>query len=92
MRQSSLVLCIALMLLAGCKRNQSEPRYCNQDLSGAWVNSTDEAFAYRLNDHGDVVRGKFFHRQPDGGEAAPDPGRATRPRAPAASRRRVRRA
>jgi len=74
MRRSSLLQCVAVMLLAGCKRNQPEPRYCNQDLSGVWVNSTDEAFAYRLNDDGDVVRGKFFRRQPDGGEAAPEPG------------------
>jgi hypothetical protein len=74
MRSSGLLLFVAVMLLGGCKRNQPEPRYCNQDLSGVWLNSTDEAFAYRLNDHGDVVRGKFFHRQPDGGETAPEPG------------------
>ena len=74
MRRSSLLQCVAVMLLAGCKRNQPEPRYCNQDLSGVWVNSTDEAFAYRLNDDGDLVRGKFFRREADGGEAAPEPG------------------
>jgi hypothetical protein len=72
--QSGLLLSVVLPLFAGCKRNQPEARYCNEDLSGVWVNSTDEAFAYRLNDHGDVVRGKFFRREPDGGEAAPEPG------------------
>jgi hypothetical protein len=43
-------------------------------MTGVWTNSSDPAYAYRLTDHGDVVRGKFFHRQPDGGEAAAAPG------------------
>ena len=75
MSRSLLVAFLAATLFAGCKRTvQPEPRYCPQDVSGVWVNSTDTAYAYRLNDHGDVVRGKFFHREPDGGETPPQPG------------------
>jgi len=74
MRRSGALFFLVVAFLAGCKRNQPEPRYCNEDLSGVWVNSSDEAFTYRLNDQGDVVRGKFFRRQPDGGEAALEPG------------------
>jgi hypothetical protein len=73
MRRFELFLSLALGVVPACKRNHV-PRYCDQDLSGIWVNSTDEAFAYRLNDHGNVVRGKFFRRERDGGEAAPEPG------------------
>jgi hypothetical protein len=73
MLRAPLLLFAAAALLAGCKRNQAEPRYCSQDLSGVWVNSSDESFAYRLTDHREVVRGEFFRRQTDGGEAAPDP-------------------
>jgi len=72
MSRSALLLCAAVALSAGCKRAQ--PRYCDQDLSGVWVNSSDPAYAYRLEDHGDSVRGKFFRREADGGEAAPEPG------------------
>ena len=69
------VASLAAASVGGCKRTvQPEPRYCPQDLSGVWVNSTDASYAYRLDDHGDVVRGKFFQRAPDGGEAAPEPG------------------
>jgi hypothetical protein len=75
MSRSPLLPWIAVVLFAACKRTtQPEPRYCNQDLSGVWVNSTDTAYAYRLNDHGDFVRGQFFRRSPDGGEAPPGPG------------------
>ena len=63
-----LIPWLAAAVFAACKRSaQPEPRYCPQDVSGVWVNSSDAAYAYRLNDHGDVVRGKFFHRAPDGG-------------------------
>jgi hypothetical protein len=65
-----LTACFVLVLLAACKRAPSpEPRYCNQDLSGTWVNASDPSYAYRLSDEGDVVRGKFLKRSPDGGEA-----------------------
>jgi len=68
---------LALVVLWACKRapeKPSEPRYCDQDLSGVWLNSSDSSFAYRLTDHGDTVRGKFFRRGADGGEATPPPG------------------
>ena len=67
----ALLVCAAVAL-GGCKR--SAPRFCDQDLSGVWVNASDPAFAYRLEDRGDSVRGKFFHREADGGEAAPEAG------------------
>jgi hypothetical protein len=75
MSRSLLLACLTVALFGGCKRTaQPEPRYCNQDVSGVWVNSSDTAYAYRLNDHGDVVRGKFFRREADGGEAPTEPG------------------
>ena len=72
MSRSTFLVCAAVALSAGCKRTQ--PRYCDQDLSGVWLNSSDPTFAYRLTDHGDTVRGKFFRRDADGGEAAPPAG------------------
>src|SRR5712691_11021092 len=67
-----------LLVYAACRRSpppaQREARYCDQDLSGIWVNASDPSFAYRLTDHGEAVRGNFFRREPDGGEAAPEPG------------------
>jgi hypothetical protein len=75
MARSLLVPCFAFALLAACKpAPKPEPRYCNQDVSGVWINSTDAAYAYTLNDRGDTVQGKFFRREQDGGEAAPEPG------------------
>ena len=38
------------------------------------MNASDPAYAYRLEDDGKSVRGKFFRREADGGEAAPEPG------------------
>jgi hypothetical protein len=73
MIRAALLLFVAT-LLSGCKRNQAEPRYCGQDLSGVWVNSSDESYAYRLTDGREVVRGQFFHRQADGGETPAEPG------------------
>jgi len=75
MARSALLFCAALSIAGACKRAAApQARYCDQDLSGVWVNATDPAYAYRLTDHGDAVRGKFFRREADGGEAAPDPG------------------
>src|SRR5947209_1419420 len=60
----------------GCKKAPAPPpspaRFCDQDLSGLWLNSSDTHLAYRLRDHGDVVRGEFLERQGDGGLKAPD--------------------
>jgi hypothetical protein len=82
-----LALCLAAAATFACKRKQpaaagahtSAPssvaaqRFCPQDLSGVWVNASDNAYGYRLRDHGDVVDGVFFHRAPDGGTLAPEP-------------------
>jgi hypothetical protein len=68
-------LAALLVACAACKRAPPpQPRFCDQDLTGIWVNASDHTFAYRLNDHGDAVRGKFFRLEADGGEAAPEPG------------------
>lgn len=63
----------ALLLLSACKRPAPPPAaFCEQDLSGLWVNSSDKHFAYRLRDHGGVVRGEFLTREDDGGLSKPD--------------------
>jgi hypothetical protein len=59
-----------LLLLSACKR--PPPPFCEQDLTGTWVNSSDKHFAYRLRDHGGVVRGEFMERDDDGGLTTPD--------------------
>jgi hypothetical protein len=63
---------VVLGCLYACKHEKAPAaaRFCNQDLSGVWVNASDTHFAYRLTDKGDNVRGKFFSREDDGGEAA----------------------
>jgi hypothetical protein len=72
MSRAALLFCAAAALSTACKR--APPRYCDQDLSGVWVNASDPAYAYRLEDHGDTVRGRFFRRGADGGDVAPEPG------------------
>jgi hypothetical protein len=63
--------------LAACKKSASPPAeqpssgFCDQDLSGVWLNSSDKHFAYRFHDRGDVVRGEFQERSDDGGLANP---------------------
>ena len=74
MPRTALLLCAVLSFAPGCKRSAPPPaRYCNQDLSGVWVNTTDPASAYRLTDHGDSVRGQYFRREADGGEPGDEP-------------------
>jgi hypothetical protein len=72
MSRPALLFCAAVTLSSSCKR--TPPRYCDQDLSGVWVVAGEPAYAYRLEDHGDSVRGRFFRREADGGEVAPEPG------------------
>ena len=62
-------LLAAVLLLAACKK--SPPRFCDQDLTGVWLNASDKHFAYRFRDHGDVIRGEFLERQEDGGLTDP---------------------
>jgi len=61
-----------LVATAACKRPPPAPKFCDQDLSGVWVNASDTHFAYRLSDKGDTVNGQFFAREADGGEAPPE--------------------
>lgn len=58
-----------LVAVAACKSPAPAPKFCDQDLSGVWVNASDTHFAYRLSDKGDTVNGQFFARETDGGEA-----------------------
>jgi len=75
MPRPALLACLAIVPIAACKRAPPpQARYCDQDLSGVWVNASDRAYAYRLTDHGDAVRGKYFNRDIDGGETPPRPG------------------
>lgn len=63
-------LLVACLLAAGCKK---APRFCDQDLSGLWLNSSDRHFAYRFRDDGGTVAGEFLQRADDGGLTAPTP-------------------
>ncbi len=47
-------------------------RFCEQDLSGVWINASDPHFAYRFRDHGDLIRGEFQERADDGTLKNPD--------------------
>jgi hypothetical protein len=64
-------ICLLLLLCAACKKPAPPPappeRFCDQDLSGVWLNASDRGFAYRLLDQGEVLRGEFQERDPDGG-------------------------
>ena len=73
------LLCCALGL-AACKRpaapakaapDAAAARFCDEDLTGLWVNASDRHFAYRFRDHGGTLRGEFLERADDGGVAAP---------------------
>lgn len=68
MRLAAIAVCIAA---AGCKK--APPRFCEQNLSGVWLNSSDRHFAYRFRDDGGVVEGEFLERADDGGMTAPAP-------------------
>ena len=62
----------ACLLAAGCRKAPPpQPRFCDQDLSGVWLNSSDRHFAYRFRDDGGVVAGEFLQRADDGGLTAP---------------------
>ena len=64
---------LLLLCLAACKKSQPQKtRFCDQDLSGIWLNASDKHFAYRFRDHGDVVRGEFVERADDGTLKNPD--------------------
>jgi hypothetical protein len=64
-RLFAIVACLAAL---ACKKG---PRYCDQDLSGLWVNAVDRHFAYRFQEDGGVVSGEYVVRADDGGVSAP---------------------
>jgi hypothetical protein len=67
-----VVFTVACLAVAACKRPPpAQPRFCDQDLSGSWLNSTDKHFAYSLRDQGGVIRGEFMERAEDGGLTKP---------------------
>jgi len=69
-----LALIACIVAAAGCKKAPPpQPRFCDQDLSGLWLNSSDRHFAYRFRDDGGVVTGEFLERRDDGGTSAPSP-------------------
>lgn len=59
-----------LLVLTACKK--SVPKFCDQNLTGVWLNASDTHFAYRFRDHGDVIRGEFLQAEDDGGLTQPD--------------------
>jgi len=61
---------LLLTLCASCKKPPAP--FCDQDLSGLWLNSSDTRFAYRFRDHGGTLRGEFLERDADGGLTDPD--------------------
>ena len=68
-RQLFLVVCLSLV--ACRKAPTAQPRFCDQDLSGLWVNSSDKSFAYTFRDDGGLIRGEFAVRAEDGGLTKP---------------------
>ena len=67
------VLVLVTLLFACKKAPGSAPpaRFCDQDLSGLWLNSSDKHFAYRLSDREGKISGEFVERHDDGGMEAP---------------------
>jgi len=64
-----LVVCLSL---GACRKAPpAQPRFCDQDLSGLWVNSSDKSFAYTFRDDGGLIRGEFVVRAEDGGLTKP---------------------
>src|SRR4051812_25045559 len=62
-------------IVASCKKPSpptAPARFCDQDLSGVWLNASDRHFAYRFRDHDQVVRGEYLMRSDDGGLEKPD--------------------
>lgn len=69
---AGLCALLALCALPACKKAAPRPaRFCDQDLSGVWLNASDRHFAYRMRDLGEVVRGECLERQDDGALKVP---------------------
>jgi len=67
-RFSIVAACLAL---AACKGSTRGQRFCDENLSGLWLNSTDKHYAYSFRDDGGVVEGEFMERSEDGGLTKP---------------------
>jgi hypothetical protein len=64
-RLAAILACLAA---AACKKAPpAPPRFCDQDLSGLWLNSSDRHFAYRFREDGGVILGDYLERAEDGG-------------------------
>src|ERR1041384_5995485 len=68
------LLLLLTLCAAACKKAPPPPpaAFCEQDLSGVWLNSSDKHFAYRFRDHRDVIRGEFLEAEDDGGMHPPN--------------------
>jgi hypothetical protein len=67
-----LIVFAACLAAAACKNaSPPQPRFCDQDLSGLWLNSSDRHFAYRFREDGGVIRGDYLQRDDDGGLSSP---------------------
>jgi len=63
---------VACLAAAACRKaSQPHPRFCDQDLSGLWLNSSDRHFAYHFREDGGVIRGDYLQREDDGGLSNP---------------------
>lgn len=68
-RLAAILACLAA---ASCKKPQQAPsRFCDQDLSGLWVNASDRHFAYRFREDAGVIAGEYLERADDGGLTVP---------------------
>ena len=71
-RSVALVLCLAACRKSAPPSAPAAAKFCDQDLSGVWLNSSDKHFAYRFRDHGDLIRGEFQERADGGALNNPD--------------------
>jgi hypothetical protein len=67
-----LIVFLACLAAAACRKaSQPQPRFCDQDFSGLWLNSSDRRFAYRFREDAGVIRGEYLQREDDGGLSNP---------------------
>src|SRR5438132_14049183 len=67
-----LIVFLACLAAAACRKaSQPQPRFCDQGLSGLWLNSSDRHFAYRFRADAGVIRGEHLQREDDGGLSNP---------------------
>jgi hypothetical protein len=65
-----LAAILASLAAAACRKSPPpQPRFCDQNLSGLWLNSSDRHFAYRFREDAGVITGEYLQRGDDGGLA-----------------------